>query len=311
VRNKRLDPSLNAVIYATDFSLGSQNAGFFAAFLAKHFSAKLFVVHAFILSQAAMEVEADRFRVSEQRKRLQSLLARKASELASEMIEAAPVLLNGAPKTRVPELADDHAPSMIVLGTHGGSWLEHELIGSVAEEILRSTPWPCFTVGPRVPSASRGVPPIRRILYATDFTPAAAHASLYAFSFAEACDAGIDIVNVIQPGAASHPDRLAELTRHFRHSLERLIPEKAREYCDPKTFVEIGKAHHQILQHIRERSIDVLVLGIRKTSHLGLQMRTSRAFQLIAGAPCPVLTVTGEDGGGRRLGKNVPAAGEA
>jgi nucleotide-binding universal stress UspA family protein len=47
----------------------------------------------------------------------------------------------------------------------------------------------------------------------------------------------------------------------------------------------------QILEHIRERSIDLLVLGIRKSSHLGMEMRTSRAFQIIVEAECPVLTI--------------------
>ena len=45
---------VKAVVYATDLSLCSQNAGFYAAFLAQFFSAELLVAHAFILSQAAM-----------------------------------------------------------------------------------------------------------------------------------------------------------------------------------------------------------------------------------------------------------------
>ena len=55
---------------------------------------------------------------------------------------------------------------------------------------------------------------------------------------------------------------------------------------------EVGKAHAAILRHIQERSIDLLVLGIRKTAHLGLEMRTSGAFQLIVDATCPVMTIT-------------------
>jgi hypothetical protein len=33
------------------------------------------------------------------------------------------------------------------------------------------------------------------------------------------------------------------------------------------------------------------VLGLRKTSHLGLEMRTSGAFRIIVDAECPVLTI--------------------
>jgi hypothetical protein len=37
--------------------------------------------------------------------------------------------------------------------------------------------------------------------------------------------------------------------------------------------------------------MDLLVLGIRKTSHLGMEMRTSGAFRIIVDAECPVLTI--------------------
>jgi nucleotide-binding universal stress UspA family protein len=86
-------------------------------------------------------------------------------------------------------------------------------------------------------------------------------------------------------------EKLSELKRVFSNSLDGLVPKQAREFSDPKTYVAVGKAHDQILKHIKERSIDLLVLGIRKTSHLSMEMRTSGAFRLIADAECPVLTI--------------------
>jgi len=293
VIGKMPDLNLTAVIYATDFSLCSLNAGLYANLLAKYFSSTLIVAHAFTLSQAAMEVEVDQKLVSQQRKDLQFLLARKASLLRANSLDVITKLLEGDPRKALPALSDEYAPSIIVLGTHGGSRIERGLIGSVAEGILRSTRWPCFTVGPQVPSVSDAVFPCGRILYATDFTPAAAHAAPYAVYFAEAFGAEIDALNVIQREAVEHPDRFLELKSHFYGALDRLVPRRASEFCDPRTFVEVGKAHEQILEHIRERSIDLLVLGIRKSSYLGLEMRSSGAFQLIVDASCPVLTITG------------------
>ena len=58
-------------------------------------------------------------------------------------------------------------------------------------------------------------------------------------------------------------------------------------------FVEVGSAHVRILEHIREFQVDLLVLSIRKSSHLWLQSRLSGAFHIIANAPCPVMTMTG------------------
>jgi nucleotide-binding universal stress UspA family protein len=287
----RTELSIDAVVYATDFSLCSRNAGAYSARIAAYFSARLLVAHAFTLSQAAMEVETEKMQVSEQRKDLKSQLSRIASLLASDSVETFPTLLEGEPQEVLPELAEKHAPSMMVLGTHGGGRLERGVIGSVAEAILRSTRWPSLTVGPQVRPVSATTFPFQRILFATDFTAAAAHAAAFTVFFAETLGASIDVLNVIQEDAIVQPDRLSDLRNHFFSALDGLVPQQAREFCDARTYVAVGKAHEQILEHIRERSIDLLVLGIRKTSHLSMEMRTSKAFQIIVGAECPVLTI--------------------
>jgi nucleotide-binding universal stress UspA family protein len=289
----RPDLNLNAVIFATDFSVCSENAGLYAALMAELFSAKLLVTHAFTLSQAAMEVELDPSMLSQQRKNLQLLLTEEASSLASDSIEAIPILLDGNPDEVLPRLADKYQPSLLVLGTHGGGWVERKLIGSVAEKVLRSTRWPALTIGPQVRAATSGTWPFHHILYATDLTAAAARAAVFAVLFAQAFGAEIDVLNVIAGGAVDHPDRLGEIRRRFYSALDAVVPEQAKEFCNARTFVEVGNAHEQILNHIKERSIDLLILGIKKTSHLGMETRTSGAFQLVVDAECPVLTVTG------------------
>jgi nucleotide-binding universal stress UspA family protein len=180
---------------------------------------------------------------------------------------------------------------MIVLGTHGGGRLERGIIGSVAEKILRSTRWPALTVGPQIPPLTSHTFRFERILFATDFTEAAAVAATYAVTFAEAFAAKIDVLNVIQNDAIEHPDRLLDLQTRFFNALDSLVPQSAREFCDPRTYVAVGGAHDKILEHIRERSIELLVLGIRNTSHISMEMRTSGAFRIIVDAPCPVLTI--------------------
>jgi nucleotide-binding universal stress UspA family protein len=283
--------NLKTVVYATDFSLCSQNAGLYAARMAAYFSAKLLIAHAFTLLQAALEVEVGDRKVSQQRRDLTHLLSKEAILLGADSIETVPTLLEGNPKQLIPELADRNQPSMIVLGTHGGNRLERGIIGSVAEKILRSTRWPALTVGPHVRALSSKTLPFERILFATDFTPAAASAALYAVTLAEVFGARIDVLNVIQDDAIEHPDRLSDFQHRFYDALDGLVPSQAKEFCDPRTFIEVGSAHAQILEHIREHSMDLLVLGIRMTSHLGMEMRTSGAFRIIVDAECPVLTI--------------------
>jgi nucleotide-binding universal stress UspA family protein len=294
IAGERPDLNLKAIVYATDFSLGAQNAGLYASQLASYFSAQLIVTHAFTLSQAALEVEIDRVLVSQQRKDLKTQLANKAVQLAGQSIEAIPILAEGDPKEVIPDLADKHQPAMIVLGTHGGGRFERGIIGSTAEKVLRSTRWPCLTVGPKVRTATSKALPFERILFATDFSEAATNAALYAVNLAEVFGATIDVLNVIHSGAAVHPERLLDLQRDFYRALDLVVPRQTKEFCNPRTFVEVGKAQEQIIEHVRERSIDLLVLGIRRSSHLSLEMRMSRAFQIIVDAECPVLTIQHE-----------------
>jgi len=287
----RPELNLKSVVYATDFSLRSRNAGLYAARIAAHFSATLLVTHAFTLAQAALEVESSDKLLSQQRKDLRDLLSKEAASRGAHSIEVISTLLEGDPEDVIPDLADRNEPSMIVLGTHGGGRFERGIIGSVAEKILRSTRWPALTVGPQVQPVSSRTFPFERILFATDFTVTAANAAIYAVTFAEAFGAKIDVLNVIQDETIEHPDRLFEHQTRFFSALDSLVPHCAREFCHPRTFVAVGKAHDKILEHIREQSIDVLILGIRKTSHLSMEMRTSGAFRIIVDAACPVLTI--------------------
>lgn len=291
VEGDRPEVSIDTVVFATDFSSRSENAGRYAHLLARYFGAHLIVAHAFRSSQAAMEAEALSHSLSREREEMFSQLLEAADALGTGSVAASPILLEGATETVIAQLAEKHAPSLVVLGTHGAGRIEREFIGSTADKILRSTPWPCLVVGPRVAKATAHAVPFKRILYATDFTPAALNAAIYAISLAKEAGAHIDVMNVVPGSAIAHPDRLSELLTGFYRELDRLIPEPAREFSNPRTFVDAGKAHHRITEHIKEYEVDLLVIGVRKSSHPDLEIRISNAFRLIVESPCPVLTI--------------------
>jgi nucleotide-binding universal stress UspA family protein len=291
VEGDRTPVSIDTVIFATDFSPSSENAGRYSQLLARYYSAKLVVAHAFRSSQAAMEAEALSHRLSRERQEIFDLLSRNARALDIDHIETKPILLEGTTEKSIAVLAEQNAPSLVVLGTRGAGKVERSFIGSTADRILRSTPWPCLVVGPHVPPASAHSVPFKRILYSTDFTPAAAQASIYAISFAQEAGADIDVLNVVPARAIQHPGDIQALEKQFYHELDRIVPEKAREFCNPHTFVETGNAHKRIHEHIQQHQIDLLVIGVRKSSHLDIEMRTSEAFGLVIESPCPVLTI--------------------
>lgn len=286
---------IKTILYATDFSSGSEHAGHFASLLARRFDAELLVAHAFVLTNPAMEAEAEAGPgvKSEQRKKLESALVTAAGRFGEGLKKTATVLVEGDAREQIPRLAQESSPSLIVLGTEGRGRVARGIVGSVAERILRATGGPSLTVGPAVPPYASGGTQFRRVVYATGLSRAAARGAAYAAAMAEAFDASLEVLHVVHPEDVSHPGGLSEIQKQFEAALRELVPQHVETFRNPHGVVEVGSAHERIAKHLRESQADLLVLSIRKSSHLWLESRLSGAFQIIASAPCPVLTITG------------------
>src|ERR1700733_6314125 len=91
---------IESIIFATDFSPASQNAGLYASALSIHFGIDLLVAHAFTLFQASLEVEAEHPLASQQRKELTHDLTLTAESLQAGrgLTQSALVLHAGALK---------------------------------------------------------------------------------------------------------------------------------------------------------------------------------------------------------------------
>lgn len=282
---------LDSIIFATDFSPASQNAGLYASAISVHCGTRLVIAHAFTLVQAALEVEVEKPKTSRQRVSLNHDLILSAQLLDAGLGATEPVLLEGDPREVIPVLAQIRHPALIVLGTHGGGSIDRFVLGSTAEGILRHSSGPALTVGPNVSILHAGALKIRRILYATNCTAEAAHAAPVAMALSDAFGAELDVLNVVRSREIDHPDQLHRLQDHFYGGVEAIMPHDAGQVCEPHTFVSVGLPDKEILTHIREREIDLLVLGLRRNTHLGMQNRTSGSFSIIVKAKCPVITV--------------------
>jgi nucleotide-binding universal stress UspA family protein len=285
--------SFKTILYSTDFS--SENAGQYASMLARKFDAELLVSHAFVLSQAAMEAEAESSpeTKSQQRTDLEIALAAEAERFGVGLKRTVTKLLDGDPREQITELAQKKAPSIIVMGTGGRGRIERGLVGSVAEGILRATSGPSLTVGPEVPSLTSGASHFRRILFATGLYPPATQGAIYAAGMAKAFGASMEVLHVVKAEDVERAEQFREIQKRFHAIIDGLVPEYAEGIRNPTGLVEVGTAHERILEYVREFSADLLVLSIRKSSHLWLQARLSGAFHIIANATCPVLTITG------------------
>lgn len=283
------------VIYATDFSPISERAGYYARMLARTFDAELLVAHAFNLSQFAAEVEAETGSgtKSVQRKDLEGALEASMRRFGEGVERVSSALLEGDPVERIPELAAQHTPSVIVLGTRGRGRLGRSIIGSTADGILRTTESPSITIGPQVPETPQELASIRRVLFATDLTPAAARGAAYAVGVAEGFGASLEALHVVPESVMRDKDRLSRIREEFHAALESVVPTQAGSLSEPKEWVEVGNAQTRILDHVKEHTTDLLVLSVRRSSHLWIRERVSGAFYIVANAACPVMTLTG------------------
>ncbi|WP_236642424.1 universal stress protein [Salinigranum halophilum] len=70
----------------------------------------------------------------------------RAVEALPDDVPTERVVRAGIPKTEVLDYVDETDVDLVVMGTHGRTGLDHYLIGSVTERVVRNSPVPVLTV---------------------------------------------------------------------------------------------------------------------------------------------------------------------
>jgi nucleotide-binding universal stress UspA family protein len=63
-------------------------------------------------------------------------------------VELVTEILEGSPDQRIPEYAAENGIDLVVLGTRGRTGIQHRLLGSVTERVIREADVPVMAVGP-------------------------------------------------------------------------------------------------------------------------------------------------------------------
>lgn len=132
--------SLRNVLFTTDFSDASRPAGRIAADIARHFGARLHVLHVVPPITDPTPAPAG--------------LRAAAAELdaGSPVVTA---VASGRPASEIVKYARRNVIELIVLGTHGRTGVSRALLGSVADAVTRRAGCPVLTV-PAVSTRARG-----------------------------------------------------------------------------------------------------------------------------------------------------------
>lgn len=296
------------VLFATDFSSISEAALPYAAAICRHFGATLHLAH--VLSDAGLLMMSggiDYISMGTIYEDSHTEAKEKLERIATRLGEMPhrSYVRHGAIWNNLAEIIKENEIDLMVVGTHGRGGFGKLLLGSVAENILRHAPCPVLTVGPQVSgharlrslaSNHRDVAPVdlelRKILFATNFSPNAARAARAALRLAREFHARLTVLHVIEnyTKLGTRPERMQEgLCR-----LQELIPGNAALQYEPERVLEFGSASENILRIGAEREADMIVLGARPAVEVGsTHLPWSTAHHVLARAHCPVLTVRG------------------
>jgi nucleotide-binding universal stress UspA family protein len=135
------------ILFPTDFSDHARHAQEYAVSLAREYGAELLVIHVVQLYSYVVDFGMDSSRQFETvTDTLKKLLDGLLDELAAEPFQVSGRLEHGDPLGEIVRVAREESCDLIVMGTHGRGALEHVLLGSVAEKVVRKAPCPVLSV---------------------------------------------------------------------------------------------------------------------------------------------------------------------
>ena len=282
--------SLQNILFATDFSPCSETALAYGAALSHRYDATLYTVSVVPQEITDYVQPPDPFYLRHSAEKKMTNLA--GLELFRG-IKHRELVKEGFVSEVLSDLIDRLEIDLVVLGTHGRGGIKKLVVGSIAEEILDSTPCPVLTVGPHVSPKSVAELNLGRILYATDLLHGSTRALTYALWLAERERAHLTVLHVLKMPtdvAMGYPQ--SEKETAMKRLVQLLRPETAASVVTD-FIVEIGAPGEHILRVAESQGADLIVMSPHHTSHarLSAHLPWVTPHQVLCHARCPVLTV--------------------
>ena len=295
---------LKRILFPTDFSRRSERSLDVALEFADRFGAELHMLHAIVLHADDPNDPAHLFPDPEEiRRRLEEIADRRMSRSLDSRsdrgvtvvrarrrgISTAPVIL---------EHADEIGADLIVMSTHGRRGIEHILLGSVTEEVVRLAPCPVLTV--RADAEVEESPTIRSILVPVDFSDHARGALSHARELADSFGARLDVLHVFE--RPIHPEiylggmpletpEFSAVEGSLREALETFAREAPGPAVETAVHVTEGRAIPGILDFARDADSDLIVIATHGLTGMAHVLLGSVAEKVVRRASCPVFTV--------------------
>jgi nucleotide-binding universal stress UspA family protein len=215
-----------------------------------------------------------------------SELEKLAKAPALDGIKMEPLVRQGKPAEEIAQIVEQHDIGLAVMSTHGRTGFKHRVLGSVAEEVVRTLRCPVLTVGPRLAARFSRLESIQNILFPTDFSAESMSVFLYLVSLAHEYQSRLTILHVLAPETA----KAEELAERVREQMKKALSNEISPRCCAEFVVDSGDPCKTILEHARRLDADLIGLGVHGWTDIAKHFRETVTYRIMAEAECPVLT---------------------
>jgi nucleotide-binding universal stress UspA family protein len=145
-------PKYKKVLFCTDFSKNSDCAFDYAFGIAKRDEGVLYILH--VIPTTPDPYNLERWLTKEELDRVKATLQEDREKIYNDQYlshikdktKVKIVTESGREDEKILKFAQKENIDIIVIGTHGRTGIEHFLIGSIAEKIIRHSPIPVFII---------------------------------------------------------------------------------------------------------------------------------------------------------------------
>jgi nucleotide-binding universal stress UspA family protein len=281
------------VLFATDLASTSAPAQTYALLLARMFGSHLYVLHVETgpgltpRYEQALWAVSQKSQTFEEKERIErEKIADLKDFFRSSAVPFTLLVEPGEVREVLDRVVEEHAIDLVILGSHGRKGLSHLLLGSMAENVSRTSTCPVITVGPRARSGFETS--LKRIVYATDFSNESRLALPYAVSLAQEFHAELLVAHVA-------PERMfddrAQVENYLLNRLKNVAPQSRFPWCTVSHIVTFGDPARRILDAARDYSADLIVLGLHDSVLFTSHFPERLAYSVLCDASCPVMSV--------------------
>jgi nucleotide-binding universal stress UspA family protein len=281
----------------------------FVGDLAQRLGAKVTLLTVLVPNRRAGDTETEAWAEA------QAIVRRQALRLYDAGIDSNTVVAPGQPAEEIARQAGSGDFSLVAIGTRGHSGLRRGVLGSVTDEVVRTSPVPVLVLSPQaIEKATESGFSLASVTVPLDGSELAERILPLAEELAQALTLEVQLLRVISTGSMAY--FAAEGVTMDTSPVEEELEEEANDYLNGIAHqiaergntsvwfnVMRGSPALSIIDHLKETSNNLVAVSTHGRSGFGRLLIGSVADSIIRSAGVPVLVIApGEEAGGGGVG---------